>query len=51
MNNEQTLSTANQCKKAYDKPQLQVYGDLRDITRTAGAFSFKLDGAFAFKTH
>ena len=23
-------------KKAYDKPKLQIYGDLKEITRTVG---------------
>jgi hypothetical protein len=33
---EQTLSTTKQCKKAYHEPQLKVYGDLKDITRSVG---------------
>jgi hypothetical protein len=33
---EQSLSDKKQSKKAYRQPQLQVYGDLRNITQTVG---------------
>jgi hypothetical protein len=33
---EQALRTTKAPKKAYRQPQLQVYGDLRDITQTVG---------------
>jgi hypothetical protein len=50
--NEQTLSTTNQCKKPYHKPQLQVYGDLKDITQAVFLGSGALDGGGSlFKTH
>ena len=32
-NGEPKLSNTKQSKKAYHQPQLQVYGDLRDITK------------------
>ncbi len=31
---EQSLPDANPSKKAYQQPQLQVYGDLKDITQS-----------------
>jgi hypothetical protein len=40
---EQPLSTTNRSKKAYHKPQLQVYGQLKDITQSLGP-SGALDG-------
>ena len=38
-NKEQKLAKTKQSKKTYQKPQLQVYGDLREITQT---FAMKL---------
>jgi hypothetical protein len=32
----QALPNAKRSKKAYSQPQLQVYGDLREITHTLG---------------
>jgi hypothetical protein len=47
--NEQTLSTTNHCKKAYHRPQLQVYGDLKDLTQ-AVAITGHLDGVLVLRT-
>jgi hypothetical protein len=33
---EQPVPTTNERKKPYEQPQLQVYGNLRDITETLG---------------
>jgi len=35
--NEKTSPDTNQSKKAYQQPQLQVYGTLKDITESVGA--------------
>jgi len=48
--NQQISSTPNQCKKPYHKPQLQVYGDLKDITQ-AVAISGAMDGVLVLRTH
>lgn len=32
--NQQELPNTNRSKKKYEQPQLQVYGDLRDITQS-----------------
>ncbi len=42
-NKEQKLAKTKQSKKTYQKPQLQVYGDLREITQTF-AMAGKMDG-------
>ena len=39
----------NHTKKSYQQPELQVYGDLRDITQTLGNMGAK-DGGSG-KTH
>ena len=41
---EQSLPDANPSKKAYQQPQLQVYGDLRDITQSIAAGKSKDGG-------
>lgn len=33
---EQSLPDATPSKKAYQQPQLQVYGDLKEITQAVG---------------
>jgi hypothetical protein len=48
--NQQVSSATNECKKPYHKPQLQVYGDLKDITQ-AVAVSGALDGVLVLRTH
>jgi hypothetical protein len=40
---EQEMANAKHAKKTYQKPQLQVYGDLREITQTF-AMAGKMDG-------
>ena len=35
--NEKTSPDRKQSKKAYQQPQLQVYGSLKDITESVGA--------------
>jgi hypothetical protein len=51
-NNQQMPSTTNQCKKPYHKPQLQVYGSLKDITRTVILGNGAQDGIVVLnKTH
>ncbi len=40
---EQAMANAKHSKKTYQKPQLQVYGDLREITQTF-AMAGKMDG-------
>jgi hypothetical protein len=42
-NKKQKLTKIKQSKKTYHKPQLQVYGDLREITQTF-AMAGKMDG-------
>jgi len=34
--NQQELPHATKIKKSYQQPQLQVYGDLRNITQAVG---------------
>jgi len=46
---EQTSSATNQRKKAYHQPQLQVYGNLKDITQSVG-FHGMTDGVLVLKT-
>ena len=46
---EQTLSTTKQCKRVYHEPQLKVYGDLKDITRSVGTMG-ALDGVLILRT-
>jgi hypothetical protein len=49
---EQSLPNANPSKKAYQQPQLQVYGHLRDITQAVGVASVKDGGSGSTqKTH
>jgi hypothetical protein len=43
--NKEQLPDAKRSKKAYRQPQLQVYGDLREITQTTSNTSKNLDGA------
>ena len=47
---EQTLSTTKQCKKVYREPQLKVYGDLKDITRSVGITGAMDGGLLVLKT-
>ncbi len=42
-NNEPTLPDKEPLKKPYEQPDLQVYGDLRDITQATG-MGMKGDG-------
>jgi len=50
-NKEQKLAKTKQSKKTYQRPQLQVYGDLREITQTF-AMKGAGDGGKGFsKTH
>jgi hypothetical protein len=35
-NNEQSLPNKKRPKKAYQRPELEVYGDLRNITQALG---------------
>lgn len=42
-NKKQKLTDTKRSKKPYQKPQLQVYGDLREITQTF-AMNGKMDG-------
>jgi hypothetical protein len=50
---QQMSSTTNQCKKPYHKPQLEVYGDLREITGALGLTSKNADNGLLglTKTH
>lgn len=50
--NEIKLPDASRSKKVYRQPELQVYGDLRDITKTVGPHGTKDgSGKNAQKTH
>ncbi len=49
---EQTLPNTNQSKKRYQRPLLQVYGDLGDITQAVLGTSQHIDNFKGlFKTH
>ena len=51
-NGEPKLSNTTKSKKVYQQPELQVYGDLRDITKTVGPHGVKDgSGKNAQKTH
>jgi hypothetical protein len=41
---KEQLPNTKRSKKAYRQPQLQVYGDLRQITQTTSNTSKNLDG-------
>jgi hypothetical protein len=46
------LFNTSKSKKAYQQPELQVYGDLRDITQTVGTHGAKDgSGKSTQKTH
>jgi hypothetical protein len=44
MKNKEQLPNTKRSKKAYRQPQLQVYGDLREITQATSNTSKNLDG-------
>jgi hypothetical protein len=44
MKDKEQLPNTKRSKKAYRQPQLQVYGDLRNITQTTGNTVKNLDG-------
>jgi hypothetical protein len=49
---EPKVSNTSKSKKAYQQPELQVYGDLRDITQTVGVKGVKDNlGKSTQKTH
>ena len=50
---EQSLPDANPSKKAYQQPELQVYGDLKEITQSVGNMGTAPDGGSppTHKTH
>jgi hypothetical protein len=48
---EQPVPTTNQHKKPYEQPQLQVYGNLRDITETLGIAGVDDNASMVTKTH
>jgi len=50
-NKEQKLAKTKQSKKIYQKPQLQVYGDLREITQTFAMKGAGDGGKGNSKTH
>jgi hypothetical protein len=45
------VRTTNEHKRPYEQPQLQVYGNLRDITETLGIAGVFDNGLMATKTH
>ena len=50
--NEIKLPDASRSKKVYRHPELQVYGDLRDLTQTVGTHGVKDgSGKSTQKTH
>jgi hypothetical protein len=45
-NSEQASPDTNRSRKTYQQPQLQVYGDLRDITQSQ-MMGPKIDGSMS----
>ena len=38
MDDEKTMDESDESKKEYEKPELKVHGDLREITKSGGGF-------------